>query len=372
MLTMEAPPKPASPVERAVAALLVENTGSNMLDSGGAYGRAWQRTRVEFGLDGGLPNSAWHGGPGHLPEEPKDDDIERVALAMREGPEGSIDLFGTIYVDTFHFLVNRLDYDPALDRKFRRFVDKLWAAHKADRIDWPHEPGAIERFIEQLREHGAGIETNYSCNTYNGEDELDRTLQYDVFTVANPVEWGDGWRSIDTHSVLGPVIDRPRPEFLPDGVYVALQIHGGADVRGGYTDAHLFTMSEWSDLTDNDRFIVWCDGADVVTDQQAPGQITIEAEVLEPTHVSHCWDNTYGDGLARRYDSEVGDQVDEILILPYSDRDREGIEDGKVKVGYPPHEKLFGANVASYDDEAKVWRCPFDQSPLHVSGEIVG
>jgi hypothetical protein len=381
---MEAPVKPASPVERAVAALLVENTGAHFLDSG-IYGRAWQVTRAKYGLDGGLPNSTYHGGPGHVAEEPQIDEIGHVALAMREEPEGDIDPFGCVSVDTFHWLVNRLDYDEKLDRKFRRFVDKLWAASRDQsghtalhpRIEWPYETGAIERFIVKLREHGAHVHVDDSRNTYNGEDALDRTLQYVMFTVTNPVEWGDGWRAMDNHSTLGPDIDKPKPEFLPDGTYVALQVHGGADVRGGYTDAHLFTVPGYDAafaLYDNDRMEVWCEGADLVPHGQAPGQITMEAEILEPEHVTHVWDNGYGDGLLRRYDRDIGDQVEEVLCLPYREDERaELTEKGVIDTSYDPkNPKMFKANVGTYDDDAKVWRCPFDGSPLRASGACVG
>ncbi len=34
-----------TPVERQIARMLTENTGVDMMDSGGAYGRAWQRNR---------------------------------------------------------------------------------------------------------------------------------------------------------------------------------------------------------------------------------------------------------------------------------------------------------------------------------------
>lgn len=381
MMTMEAPPTPASPVERAIAALLIENTGSSMLDSGGAYGRAWQWTRAKYGLDGGLPNSAWHGGPGHRPEEPEPDDLERVALAMREEPAGEIDSYGMIGVDTFHYLVDRLDYDPRLDAKFRRFVDKLWQASQNSRrpdygearIEWPYETGAIERFIEQLRVHGADVEINESDNSYNHENVIDRTIQYTIFTVSNPSEWGGEIRALSTHSVIGPVVPRAT-EFLPDGGYVALQIHGGADVRGGYTDAHLFTISEPWPFGDIDRFGVYCEGADLVPGGACPGQITLEAEVLEPRHVSHYWDNSYGDGLARRYDSDIGDQVEEILVLRHKEEERKAIaEAGVIDTSYDPQRpKVFKANVATYDDEAEVWRCPFDDSPLGAEAAIVG
>lgn len=38
--------------ERVLIAMLTENTGRHMLDSGGAYGRNWERNRVARGAEG--------------------------------------------------------------------------------------------------------------------------------------------------------------------------------------------------------------------------------------------------------------------------------------------------------------------------------
>jgi len=60
------------------------------------------------------------------------------------------------------------------------------------------------------------IEVKQNINTYNYESDLSQTLQY-TFVDINCVE------------------------------YVLLQIHNGADVRGGYTDAKLFKLPKYSE-----------------------------------------------------------------------------------------------------------------------------
>lgn len=365
-MTTEAPPRPATATERKVAEMLLENTGSNMMDSGGWGGRAWQHTRAKYGLESGLPNSAWDGSP-KATHDPKGDEIERVALAMHEQPEGWVDSFGTVYVDTFHWLVNRIDYDPALMAKYERW--QRVTNFGKDRYDKDWGLPLIERFLELLGNKAdvAGLYGDgnpVGINTYNGECELDRTLQFTMFTVEGST-------------------------FLPDGSYVLLQIHGGADVRGGYTDPVLFSCSD-EDMFDFDRVEVWCEGAatDIVPDGQIEGQVTMDAEILTPVHVehSHRWDNSYGDSHLRltyadgQYLDDYGSSLVQVLALPYREDEAQAfIEDGvQLEYEYKNPEgvivrpaKYAHANVATKDDN-DVWRCPFDGSPLVVSGNMVG
>jgi hypothetical protein len=70
---------------------------------------------------------------------------------------------------------------------------------------------------DYLKEHGLNEDKIRVFNTYNGESDLSQTLQ-----GANLELFIDG-----------------QYEY-----YTLLQIHGGADVRGGYTDAVLFKCEE--------------------------------------------------------------------------------------------------------------------------------
>lgn len=377
-MTTEAPPRPATPTERKVAEMLLENTGSHMLDSGGIYGRAWQRTRAKYGLNPSK-NSSYSGGPLGPDPDPTEDQIAAIALVMRYEPEGEIDRWGVVTVDTFHWLTARLDYDPELDAKYQRFT----RVHNfgKDRYDAEWGMAVVDAFVRLLwDEHeatsggiypGEGALDNIWTNTYNGEDALDRTLQFALFHVEE-----DG--------------------FLPWGSYVILQIHGGADVRGGYTDPVLFRVggNEASDLFDNARVEVWCEGntEDVVPDGQIDGQVTMDAEILTPQHIehSHRWDNSYGDSYLRLTYSD-GDWVDGnynpagVLVFVHEDEqpsDTVQIEygytnpEGKVirPDRYAPANNATIENLTDSDDTVVgyIWHCPFDGSPLRASGAIVG
>lgn len=177
-----------TPTERALIAQLTENTGRLGLDSGGAYGRNWERNQSK-----GFMN------------EP--------ATVLRFTSYGDIEITHNV----FHWLNDRVEYDADMTRKFKRFTVRK----KYEDSGWPE---IMEDFAA---EHGADKDSIGHVNTYNGEDCLSQTLQY--------YHWcdEDGWQE-----------------------YVALQIHGGCDVRGGYTAPKIYRVTDG--LFDNARAIILC------------------------------------------------------------------------------------------------------------------
>lgn len=181
-----------------LAEMLTENTGRHMLDSGGAYGRNWERNQ---GRD--------------FDSEP--------ATVLEFGPDGP-----EMTHNVYHWLLGRVEYDDKLDKKFHRFAarddqqDESWLAN-------------VENWLHRYAENGR-IGESFGCNTYNGEDMLSQVLQYTAFELDN----GCGF---DPH--------------------VILQIHGGCDVRGGYTAPRVFRLyGELYDMLDNARGHIACDSCD--------------------------------------------------------------------------------------------------------------
>lgn len=346
---------PVSPTLRAIAEMMIENTGSHFLDSGGAYGRAWQHTRAKYGLDGGLPNHAFDGRPRPV-ADPEGDEIDALARAMLADAPGRIDPWGVISVSAFHWLTDRLVYEPDLDAKFQRWARLDWRRH--DRLDYSAqaEEGSgylaqVERFLARLGEvntvtgfYGEG-KPQWE-NTYNGEDALDRTLQFILFETQ-----GD--------------------RFLPADTYVILQVHGGADVRGGYTAPRLFRgPSEAGEMFDNARIDVWCDGANLMRDDACPGQLSVAGEEQQPEFVRHFWSNEYGDSFLRRLDE--GDETGEALVFARNDEEADAFAKGPDE--YERRARITGTNITRRqdDEEDQPWLCPFDGTPLHVMGAIAG
>ena len=60
---------------------------------------------------------------------------------------------------------------------------------------------------------------------------------------------GQGWNTYNHDSILSQVLQGETLEN-PDGeVYELIQIHNGADVRGGYTNARLFRINDYCDCS---------------------------------------------------------------------------------------------------------------------------
>lgn len=184
--------------EAKLTEMLQENTGKSLLDSGGVYGRHWERNQgVEF----------------------------------RSQPSGKLEFHESrgelnidVTLDVFHFLNERLEYNEELDQQYREWCEREDAYH-----GW----AAGEEFVESINGKGIyGDDKPFTTNTAGGEDLLSQTLQYVYWTD----EGGDA--------------------------HVLLQIHGGCDMRGGYTDPVAFDVADFDGLGifDNARASIYCKG----------------------------------------------------------------------------------------------------------------
>jgi hypothetical protein len=156
--------------------IITENTGTHMLDSGGSNGRNWQRNQ------------------GHTLEEW----LERPSaiLETEYGTYPTLDLFG--------FLNARL----TLTERAQQFQEafEVWLAEDSERSAF--SCADMEDWVSQFHNSEAEF-TAEICNSYNWENFLSQTIQYVNF------------------------------EFQGE-TFVLLQVHGGADVRGGYTRPQVF------------------------------------------------------------------------------------------------------------------------------------
>ncbi len=180
---------------KVLQAMLTENTGIHMLDSGGAYGRAWQENQGR--------------------------DFEAEPAATISVEEGYIE----IRRSTYHFLKECLEFDEAM-------TDRLYDFAKVEDAD-ERAPWLIlmEMFVEEGIEatgiYGEG--KPLTVNTYNHDSLLDQVIQYVYFEID---EQG----------------------------YVLLQIHEGADIRGGYTAPKAFrcNIEESPSIFDDDEAQITC------------------------------------------------------------------------------------------------------------------
>jgi hypothetical protein len=176
-----------SQVQRIVYAMVIENTGAHFLDSGGAYGRAWQRNQNKTIKD--FINE---------PEEQYTFDGSYISRT----------------VSVFHYLCG-LEVDDlcikfnAKNKKENNFdADADVYGVGKNTWEWLNEKNWLME--------GGKIPIQYTFNTYNGDSDLSQILQ-------------------------GSRLE------INDDTYYLIQVHGGCDARGGYTYARLFKTAYHSD-----------------------------------------------------------------------------------------------------------------------------
>ncbi|CAB4176527.1 hypothetical protein UFOVP1522_45 [uncultured Caudovirales phage] len=172
--------------------MLTTSTGTHLLDSGGDNGRAWQRnqkkTQAEFEAE-----------DKYTIDYPEDITSGRMT--------DSGDLVPT--VSLYHHMIDALDLDDVCN-KFNKLACNNWNSDRAYGLSTSQE--------EWLTKRGYTIRDTW--NSYNSETNLSQVVQGANVNVAG---------------------DESNFEY-PE--YILLQVHQGADVRGGYTDAKLFRVSE--------------------------------------------------------------------------------------------------------------------------------
>lgn len=205
--------EPATPTtEAVVAAMISENTGRHILDSGGAYGRAWERNQ---GRDFANEPEAY---------------LDGIALEDRGDCWPMLSLY--------HFLTQRLEYDAEADNDFHTFAESL---------DWQREPW--QECVAAWAESKGLIIANQG-NSYNEENYLDQDFQ---------------WTALSTPEEK----DAERPLFDADTLYV-IETHNGADIRGGYSAPRVFRTNLLM-LIDMSRASIACQGREPEQVEQLPG-----------------------------------------------------------------------------------------------------
>lgn len=125
-----------------------------------------------------------------------------------------------VTLDLFHWLRARLDYDHELNTRFHEFADEREGTY------WLQD---MEEFLDKTGTNPDGYLTG-TYNSYNSDNLLSQTIQFAI----GEDEDGES--------------------------YVLLQIHGGCDVRGGYTAPRAFRPStyEVSDMVEWNCYELYC------------------------------------------------------------------------------------------------------------------
>jgi len=179
-----------------IASMLTENTGSHMLDSGGAYGRNHERNAGKTAAD-------FENEPAVTFDELSETDTKSTDIC-----------YG---ISVYHYLKCQLELDEICE-KFNKLQD--------ENSDWDGPfYGVSEKAGNWLKETFDIIQSN-TVNSYNGESSLSQVIQYTNLALEYS---GDDTELQDL--------------FCGKEFYVILQLHGGCDVRGGYTHARMFKLA---------------------------------------------------------------------------------------------------------------------------------
>lgn len=200
-------------LEQTIAAMLTENTGKHFLDSGGANGRAWQRNIGKTVEDFRAMPSA------------------TAEITVREyNGETVAEILPCVNV--FHLLTGGA---LELNEHCREFN-----AMPVD--DWKGDFYGVSMAGTEWLEMRGFNASGESFNTYN-------------------------WCA--NHSQVLQGAELTRESEYGEEKYLLLQIHGGADVRGGYSDAKLFKLDDHAEvynaLTEDCGFSAELTGVDTET-----------------------------------------------------------------------------------------------------------
>jgi hypothetical protein len=179
-------------VEDVITAMLKENTGSHFLDSGGAYGRHWQANqKIESFSEKPASVLEYHHGTGEI-------------LVMK---------------DIYHYM-----------------VDVLLVTEKSQLLQ-----DEFLRFAKQEDERAG-----HSVCWYELYDEFPKHLNAIRFMDHTDWRISDGANSYNWESMISQVYQYRNLHWESEGTdyesIIILEIHGGCDVRGGYTDPKFFEM----------------------------------------------------------------------------------------------------------------------------------
>ncbi len=274
--------------KEVIKSMLVENTGSHMLDSGGAYGRNHERNQSR--------------------------DFDNEPTATLSAKHGYLDVSKNIY----HFLVEHLEFHPALDDKFQAFCDS----------NDDHDFSNMNEFPTNLKKHETedydisspwdSRDDSICVNTYNHDSALSQVIQYVAFHC--------------NHELI-----------------VILQVHGGCDVRGGYTKPRVFLADE---SFFNDQSITI---SPVIPDDHRDRQLE-----LFPAYTTSDV-NWYSDDTCHFYfdGGSQGTQLHEYEFVHEKDLDTES---GATKEDYINQ----AGNGIIFVDDSGVPHCPVTGYPLQA------
>ncbi len=291
---------------RILKEMLTENTGQHFLDSGGAADRHWQKNAVR-----------------DFDSEPR----ATLRFDTYRRSDGVVEPQIEVTLNVYPWLLARLDYDAELDTIFHgRFLKE-----RKERGEDSHWFPLMDEFPEYLS--GLGWDGISDAGEPDGEerecDEYERRFEF-----RGPA-WGGPPVTINTYneeSLLSQVLQYTLFTDESNGQgYVALQIHGGADVRGGYTAPRIFTCNHVDDMaiTDSKRAHIFCTAeylpsADAYF-ERLKNQLPLPGIYGGAAEPDDC-NGWYTDDACHWYADEAGSSLEKFAVVDLDDDEHEYLD----------------------------------------------
>lgn len=257
-----------SKLKDTILAMLTENTGKGICDSGGAYGRHWQRNQ-------GLTVEDFDARPEAY--------LTVSRWTDKEGEE-TFEIWPR--VELFHYLEQTLDLDKAC-LEFNALPVE----------DWDGEFYGVSKLGQEWLDDRATHKEG-GFNSYNGESNLTQVIQGERFDL-------DGYD------------------------YFLLQIHGGCDVRGGYTDAKLFRLESEFFGCEDCSFSVPRNKIDLESRLQLRfEEMPSHLELTEPENLTLDWRGEFLDDEGNEVDK---DYLDRFAVAAFANAPDDGRKSVTVK-----------------------------------------
>lgn len=211
--------------EKVIAEMLTESTGKDFMDSGDAYGRHWEENRKNGIMTG-----------------------YQICDFYRDDEEKTCELIPTIPI--FDAFKCSLEYND----KCRYIESQIPQMQSYDTLYWIKEEVEQGIAYEKLKRLIIKRDISTISIDYIGDNIqlLGSTLNY-AYNLLNHLhqthfkentdEGTEISNSYNSEDFLSQVYMSIFFEY-DDDVYVAISIHNGCDVRGGYTDTHIFTCEK--------------------------------------------------------------------------------------------------------------------------------
>jgi hypothetical protein len=223
-------------LKEVVIKMLQENTGRHMLDSGGAYGRHWERNQklsseIEF----------WDKTP------------EMVPTGLKYG-----ELWGTISL--YHHLVNSLQWDDDIE-----LLNEMYEYFDACYPDDSYFETRV-KFVEFLQSYNFKKEIFMKINEAEDAEALEDWTKFlqtnweKITEACNSWDFGHEFKVYNTYNEENSLSQDF--EIIIFGDLVGIMIHNGCDARGGYTKPRFFSTPQMADsnLWSWDDYTLYCTG----------------------------------------------------------------------------------------------------------------